>query len=202
MNEPKEIATPEGPLEMEMEIGTETETAIPDSVGAAKDEPPLSEVDELEAARMSLEQALADALKQREEVLRTRAEMENLRKRNARDMDKARKFALERIMGDLLDVTDGLERGMQAADGEQLTVEQLLEGTALTLKSLQQVLNKHGLVEIDPVGERFNPEHHEALSMVPTDDQEPETVVTVVQKGYSLNERLLRPARVLVAEKI
>lgn len=202
MNEPKEIATPEGPLEMEMEIGTETETAIPDSVGAAKDEPPLSEVDELEAARMSLEQALADALKQREEVLRTRAEMENLRKRNARDMDKARKFALERIMGDLLDVTDGLERGMQAADGEQLTVEQLLEGTALTLKSLQQVLNKHGLVEIDPVGERFNPEHHEALSMVSTDDQEPETVVTVVQKGYLLNERLLRPARVLVAEKI
>jgi molecular chaperone GrpE len=150
-----------------------------------------------EALRNAREQRI-----QQEEALRIRAEMENLRKRNARDMDRARKFALERIMGDLLNVTDSLERGLQAADGDELTVEHLVEGTSLTLKSLQQVLEKHGLVEIDPLGERFDPEHHEALSMVPTDKQKPETVVTVVQKGYLLNERLLRPARVLVAQKI
>jgi molecular chaperone GrpE len=195
MNKPKESTLlDESPL---------VEGADPVSASAevVEENPAAAEINELDATRLSLGEALAEAVKHREEALRVRAEMENLRKRNARDMDKARKFALERIMGDLLNVTDSLERGLQAADGEQLNVKQLIEGTTLTLKSLQQVLSKHGLVEIDPLGERFDPEQHEALSMVPTNEQEPETVVTVVQKGYLLNERLLRPARVLVAKK-
>ena len=198
MNRRKDNTIEDSPLEVEIE----TETAASDQNEATEESGSAPEVDELQAARMLLQEALAEAANQQEEVLRIRAEMENLRKRNARDMDRARKFALERIMGDLLNVTDSLERGLQAADGDELTVEHLVEGTSLTLKSLQQVLEKHGLVEIDPLGERFDPEHHEALSMVPTDKQKPETVVTVVQKGYLLNERLLRPARVLVAQKI
>lgn len=195
MNQPKEKTLQNETPEVEVE------TAESEPVESIEESPAAAEVDEQEVVQRSLEEALAEAAKQQEEALRIRAEMENLRKRNARDMDRARKFALERIMGDLLNVTDSLERGLQAAEGEQLTVEQLIEGTSLTLKSLQQVLDKHGLVELDPLGERFDPEQHEALSMVPTNEQEPETVVTVVQKGYLLNERLLRPARVLVAQK-
>jgi len=198
MNRPKDNTIENSPLEVDIE----TETTVSDQSEATEVNAPEPEVDELQAARLLLQEALAEAANQQEEALRIRAEMDNLRKRNARDMDRARKFALERIMGDLLNVTDSLERGLQAADGDELTVEHLVEGTSLTLKSLQQVLEKHGLVEIDPLGERFDPEHHEALSMVPTDEQEPETVVTVVQKGYVLNERLLRPARVLVAQKV
>jgi molecular chaperone GrpE len=195
MNQPKENTLQDESPEIEVEA------TVPDSAETLEETATAPELNELDAARLSQEEALVEAVKHREEALRVRAEMENLRKRNARDMDKARKFALERIMGDLLNVTDSLERGMQAADGEQLSVEQLIEGTSLTLKSLQQVLSKHGLVEIDPLGEKFDPEQHEALSMVPTNEHKPETVVTVVQKGYLLNERLLRPARVLVARQ-
>jgi len=175
--------------------------AIDPAADPANAEPAEPE-NEIEDLRVALAEAREQVNSRQEEVLRVRAEMENLRKRNARDMDKARKFALERIMGDLLNVADSLERGLQAGEAEQATVEQLLEGTVLTLKSLQQVMDKHGLVEINPVGEKFDPEHHEALSMVPTDQQDPETVVVVVQKGYLLNERLLRPARVLVAQAV
>ena len=195
MNQPKEKTLQDESPEIEVEA------TVPDSAETLEETTTAPELNELDAARLSQEEALVEAVKHREEALRVRAEMENLRKRNARDMDKARKFALERIMGDLLNVTDSLERGLHAADGEQLSVEQLIEGTSLTLKSLQQVLGKHGLVEIDPLGEKFDPEQHEALSMVPTNEHKPETVVTVVQKGYLLNERLLRPARVLVARQ-
>lgn len=195
MNQPKENTHQDESAEIEVEA------TVSDSAETLEEISTAPELNELDAARLSQQEALLEAVKQREEALRVRAEMENLRKRNARDMDKARKFALERIMGDLLNVTDSLERGMQAADGEQLSVEQLIEGTSLTLKSLHQVLGKHGLVEIDPLGEKFDPEQHEALSMVPTNEHKPETVVTVVQKGYLLNERLLRPARVLVARQ-
>jgi molecular chaperone GrpE len=197
MNEPKENTVEEAQVDDQVEAEVAAvEEGQEDSENVS--EPAL---DELEATRQSLQEAVAEATHHQEEVLRVRAEMENLRKRNARDMEKARKFALERIMGDLLNVTDSLERGLEAGDGEQLTVEQLLEGTSLTLKSLQQVLGKHGLVEINPVGEKFDPELHEALSMVPTTEQPPETVVSVVQKGYLLNDRLVRPARVLVAQE-
>ncbi len=149
----------------------------------------------------ALAEAEARVAQYHEEMLRIRAEAENARKRAARDADNARKFALERIMGDLLDVKDNLERGLEASADESATIEQLREGKELTLRTLTKALEKHGLVEVDPVGEAFNPEHHEALSMVPTADQAPNTVVTVIQKGYLLNGRLLRPARVMVAKE-
>lgn len=131
-----------------------------------------------------------------ERYLRASAETENVRKRAARDVEQAHKFALERFGKELLGVKDTLEMGL-AADGA--SVESLIEGSTATLKLLGSVLERFGIVEIDPEGEPFDPEFHEAISMQPSDDVEPNSVLKVVQKGYSLNGRLLRPAMVIVA---
>lgn len=133
----------------------------------------------------------------RDLLLRERAEIENQRKRLQRDLDQARKFANERLLGDLLPVCDGLERGLavQTAD-----VNALREGMELTLKALIKVAEANGLKAVDPVGQPFNPEQHQAVSMVEAPGVKPDTVVAVIQKGYVLNERLLRPALVTVAK--
>lgn len=133
----------------------------------------------------------------RELLLRERAEIENQRKRLQRDLEQARKFANERLLGDLLPVCDGLERGLaiQTAD-----VNGLREGMELTLKALLKVAESNGLKAVDPVGQPFNPEQHQAVSMVEAPGVAPDTVVAVIQKGYVLNERLLRPALVTVAK--
>ena len=129
--------------------------------------------------------------------LRAVAELENVRKRAAKDVENARKFALERFARELLTVKDSFEMGLAAAEDE--TVDSLLEGSAATLKLLSNTLQQFGIVELDPEGEPFDPEFHEAISMQPSTDVEPGSVVTVVQKGYTLNGRLLRPAMVIVA---
>jgi len=133
-----------------------------------------------------------------ERYLRAAAETENVRKRSARDVENAHKFALERIGKELLGVKDTLEMGI-AADGA--SVESLIEGSNATLKLLGSTLERFGIVEVDPAGEPFDPEFHEAISMQPSDDVEPNSVVAVVQKGYTLNGRLLRPAMVIVASE-
>ncbi len=162
-------------------------------------ESPAPEPEEVDPAQL-LEQAQSERQKAVDEALRARAEMDNVRKRAARDADNARKFALEKLMTDMIDVIESLERGLLAADGDQVTVEQMKEGTELTFKMLNKVLDKHGLEEVVPDGEPFDPERHEALSLIPTAECAPDTVVQVVQKGFVLNGRLLRPARVLVAQ--
>ncbi|MEL7537523.1 MAG: nucleotide exchange factor GrpE [Pseudomonadota bacterium] len=129
--------------------------------------------------------------------LRTAAEIENVRKRAARDVEQARKFALERFASDLLAVADSLEMGLQAA--ETSDAGRLREGTEATLKLLNQVFERFGIESVDPVGEPFDPEFHEAMTMLPSPDAEPGSVVTVIQRGYTLNGRLVRPARVVVA---
>lgn len=129
--------------------------------------------------------------------LRTAAELENVRKRATRDVESAHKFALERFGKEMLAVKDSLEMGMAAADNA--SVESLLEGSTATLKLLANALQQFGIEEVDPAGEPFDPEYHEAISMQPSDSVEPGSVVSVVQKGYSLNGRLLRPAMVIVA---
>ena len=129
--------------------------------------------------------------------LRTAAELENVRKRAARDVENAHKFALERFGKELLAVRDTLEMGLAAA--ENASVESLLEGKEATLKLLTSIMSQFGIEEVDPAGEPFDPELHEAISVQPSDDVEPGSVVTVVQKGYTLNGRLLRPAMVIVA---
>jgi molecular chaperone GrpE len=133
-----------------------------------------------------------------ERYLRAAAETENVRKRSARDVENAHKFALERIGKELLGVKDTLEMGI-AVDGA--SVESLIEGSNATLKLLGSTLERFGIVEVDPAGEPFDPEFHEAISMQPSDDVEPNSVVAVVQKGYTLNGRLLRPAMVIVASE-
>ncbi|ABM62244.1 nucleotide exchange factor GrpE [Halorhodospira halophila] len=152
-----------------------------------------------------LEKALADAEQKAEEhwdqVLRMRAELENARRRAEKDVDQAKRQGLEKVCGDLLQVKDSLEMGVQAAEDAEADREKLLEGSQLTLKMLNQVFERFEIEEINPQGERFNPDYHEAMAAQPSDEQEPNTVLQVVQKGYRLQDRLLRPALVVVAKK-
>lgn len=151
----------------------------------------------LEEALSAAEQELA---RHRDAMLRMQAEMENLRKRLLRDVERSRKFALERIMKDLLDVRDSMERGLEVAD-ESATVESLREGQQLTLRMLTKVLEDHDLEVIDPKGQSFDPELHEAMTVMPAGDVDENTVIEVLQKGFRLHDRLIRPARVVVSRK-
>lgn len=170
----------------------ETPDAAPDA--AAEDE----STEEAESDPQSPLDALqVKADENWDRYLRAVAELENVRKRAAKDVENARKFALERFARELLAVKDSFEMGLAAAEGE--TVDSLLEGSAATLKLLSNTLQQFGVVELNPEGEPFDPEFHEAISMQPSTDVEPGSVVTVVQKGYTLNGRLLRPAMVIVA---
>ena len=132
-----------------------------------------------------------------EKYLRAVAELENFRKRAARDLENTRKYAIERFAGEILGVADSLEMGIAAGAAADAT--SLLEGKQATLKQLRKVLGDFGVEEIDPQGERFDPEYHEAMTMQPSAEAEPGSVLTVIQKGYRINGRLLRPARVIVA---
>ena len=143
-----------------------------------------------------LQQLQAKADDNWDRYLRAAAETENVRKRAARDVENARKFALENFSRELLAVKDSLEMGIQAA--EQADVETLLAGKEATLKLLATILERFGIEELDPEGEPFDPEFHEAMTMQPSDELEPGSVLSVIQKGYSLNGRLLRPAMVVV----
>ena len=131
--------------------------------------------------------------------LRAAAELENVRKRASRDVEKAHKFALERFCSELLAVKDSLEIGLATAD--KADVQSLLAGKEATLKLLTTTMERFGVVELNPEGEPFDPQEHEAISMQPSSDVEPGSVLTVFQKGYALNGRLLRPARVVVASE-
>lgn len=156
--------------------------------------------DEVSRLRGALDEASSELDRHREAMLRMQAEMENLRKRMAREQEKSRKFALERLMKDLLQVRDSLERGLEVGD-EAATVDGLREGKALTLKVLNKVMADHGLEVIDPLGQPFDPEWHEAMTVAPSKDHDENTVIEVLQKGFKLHDRLVRPARVVVSTK-
>ncbi|MGK7295204.1 MAG: nucleotide exchange factor GrpE [Candidatus Wenzhouxiangella sp. M2_3B_020] len=134
----------------------------------------------------------------KETMVRMQAEMENREKRLEREMAKSRKFALESLMRDFVQVLDSMDQALSSADREDAGVA--YEGMELTRKQAVQVLTAHGLEVLDPVGEPFDPNWHEAMATQPTEEQEPDTVFQVLQKGYRLNERLIRPARVIVAK--
>ncbi len=153
-----------------------------------------------EKLQLLLEDARAKADEHWEMVIRARAESENLKKRHSRELENAHKFAIEKFVNELLPVRDSMELGLNAAQDEAADVTKLVEGTELTLKLLTDVMVKFGIEEINPVGEPFNPEFHQAMAMQPSSDVEPNTVLTVVQKGYTLNDRLVRPAMVLVSQ--
>jgi molecular chaperone GrpE len=135
----------------------------------------------------------------KEQVLRAQAETQNARRRAEQDVEKARKFALEKFVSDLLPVADNLERAILAGDADNETQKAVLEGVELTLKSLQDALKKYKVAMIDPAGEPFDPQLHQAMTTIPNPDVEPNTVLDVFQKGYTLNGRLVRPAMVVVS---
>lgn len=147
----------------------------------------------LDAARAEIEDS-------RDQVLRARAELENLRRRHAQELEKAHKFALDGFVRELLQVRDSLELGCNAAQEASADVDKLREGTELTLKLLGDVMEKFGVGVVDPVDQPFDPEFHQAMSMQPREDVPPNTVVLVIQKGYTLNGRLVRPALVMVSQ--
>jgi len=144
-----------------------------------------------------LHAAVADA---QENVLRAHAEAQNAQRRAEQDVEKARKFALERFAGELLPVVDNLERALESAASDEEIVKPIAEGVELTLKSFMDVLGKFNVEVVDPAGEPFDPNLHQAMSMVENPDVEPNSVIAVMQKGYTLNGRLVRPAMVMVSK--
>lgn len=191
-------------------MSKEDQRKKPDISDAKPSEEPVQEgvvesVPEPEAAeeaglRSELEQAQQKAAEHWEQLLRTRAELENVRRRGERELENAHKYGIERFARELLPVKDSLEMGLEAARSEGSGSEKLIEGTELTLKMLQSALEKFGISEVDPAGEPFNPELHQAMSMAESVEQAPNTVLHVMQKGYLLHDRLIRPAMVVVAK--
>jgi molecular chaperone GrpE len=181
------------------EIMSESDVNQDDVSNESTDE---NAVDETEAT--DLETQLAEAQAKAEEnwdqALRVKAEMENMRRRSERDVENAHKYALERFTQELLPVIDSLEMGTHAATAEGATLEKLQEGTELTLKMLLSVIDKFGIQAVHPEGEPFDPELHQAMSMLESPEHAPNTVMNVMQKGYLLNERLIRPAMVVVSK--
>jgi len=182
-----------------IEVDVQDESA-PGSGGAsseAADNAAASDHAELSAL---LEDARGKADEHWDQCLRLQADLDNLRKRAERDVASAHKFALERFAAELLPVRDSLEMGLTAFEAEGADPEKLREGVELTLQMLTSAMGKFQIREVNPRDERFDPEFHQAMSLQERDDVEPNTVVTVVQKGYLLNERLLRPAMVIVSK--
>ena len=147
--------------------------------------------------------ALEEAAKYRDVALRAEAEMENVRRRAARDVEHAHKFGIEKLIQNILPVIDSLEKGIESAEqvsADEGATKAIIEGMNLCQKMLTEVLVKEGLGIVDPSGEPFNPNLHQAMSMVENPDMEPNSVVAVMQKGYTLNDRLVRPAMVMVSK--
>jgi molecular chaperone GrpE len=147
-----------------------------------------------------LEEAKAEAAKHKDMALRVQADMENLRRRTRIDLESAHKFALEKFVNALIPAMDSMEMGMEAAKKEGATVESISEGVEMTFKQLLDVLQEFNVERIDPTGETFDPKLHEAMTMIPSPEHETNTVVDTIQKGYTLNDRLVRAARVVVAQ--
>ncbi|GHD38147.1 nucleotide exchange factor GrpE [Parahalioglobus pacificus] len=173
-------------------------TAAAEEAVAAEGEEATTEAAE-PTPEETIEQLQADVETARDNALRAQADAQNVKRRAEQDVEKARKFALERFSGDLLPIVDNLERALEAATEDE-AVKPIVEGVELTLKSFLDVLGKNNIEQINPEGEPFDPQLHQAMSMVENPDVEPNSVIAVVQKGYSLNGRLIRPAMVMVSK--
>lgn len=164
-------------------------------------QPETGAQDDLESsAEQQLEQARGEVEKYRDLALRTQAEMENLRKRTQRELESARKFAVEKFASELLGVCDSMDLGLQSAESGPGDFDKFREGMEMTRRMLLSAMEKAGVEVIDPEGETFDPDYHEAVATQPTDEQAPGTVMAVMQKGYTLNGRVLRAAMVTVAK--
>ena len=193
----------------------ETEkAAVPDSettaeASAQPAEAEVLEADETEAGgsgeaddspALQLLQAQTTIQEYWDQIIRLRAEMENNRKRAERDIENAHKYALKNFIENLLPVIDSMEMGQAAAAADNASLESIREGLDLTVGMMVQVLQRSGLEQIDPLGEKFDPERHQAISMIDVEDAESNSIVEVMQKGFLLNDRLIRPAMVMVSK--
>ncbi|TDP38991.1 molecular chaperone GrpE [Idiomarina aquatica] len=191
----QQAADEQAHAEAEQTVSDEGQPETQKQTAAAAD----SELDRIAELELALSKAEAKANEQKESVLRTQAEMENVRRRASQDVEKAHKFALEKFANELLTSVDNLERAMQAAEGSETVDKTFLEGIELTYKSLTTTLEKFGVKAVGQEGEVFNPDQHQAMSMQESPEHDNNTIIAVMQKGYVLNERLLRPAMVMVA---
>lgn len=154
-------------------------------------------INELELALAAAQSTVAD---QKDSVIRAKAEVDNIRRRAAQDVEKARKFALEKFAGEMLTTVDNLERALQNIDKDDENNKGVVEGVELTLQGLITSLEKFGINAVDPQDQPFNPDLHQAMSMQEVPGVAPNTVIAVMQKGYELNGRLIRPAMVMVSK--
>ncbi|MFP6833916.1 MAG: nucleotide exchange factor GrpE [Porticoccaceae bacterium] len=173
----------------EEKLQTEAEIDQPEQSEPQSEQQAITEAEELQQKLSTLG----------EQLLREQAEMQNVRRRAQRDVESAHKFALEKFATELLSVVDNLERAIGAIDAEDESQKAVAEGLELTLKTFIDVLTKHRVVPVDPEGQPFDADLHQAVSMVPNAEVEPNTVINVFQKGYTLNGRLIRPAMVVVS---
>ncbi|PPI78463.1 nucleotide exchange factor GrpE [Marinobacter flavimaris] len=174
-----------------------------EALEAAKEEAQAAEGEAGDSETSEVEALQAQVQEFQEQMLRSQAEMQNVRRRAEIDVEKAHKFALEKFVKELLPVADSLEKAVESTEGHDESgelVASIREGVEMTLSLFMSSLKKFNVEQINPVGEPFDPQHHEAMSMVPAPDAEPNSVVAVVQKGYLLNGRVVRPAMVVVAK--
>jgi len=175
-----------------------------DMQGESQDNSQGSQQGNPEASEPSLEEVIGqlqvDAAEAKDAALRAQADAQNIKRRAEQDMEKARKFALEGFCKELLPVIDNLERALEAAPADEDVVRPIAEGVELTLKSFVDAMSKFKIEVVNPLGEPFDPDFHQAMSMVENGDVEPNTVTMVMQKGYTLNGRLVRPAMVMVSK--
>ena len=171
------------------------ENAVESQEEAVLDSPERS-ADSLEA---QLEDAQSKASENWDHFVRAKAEMDNLRRRNSIDLENAHKFGMEKFVTELLPVIDSISMGLAT---EEASAESLREGMGMTLSMIEKMMEKLGIEEIDPLNEKFDAEKHQAMTMQPNADVEPNTVIAVMQKGYALNERLIRPAMVMVSKAV
>ena len=192
------VETPvEDSAEPSVEIPVEDPVEISSEATVDEEELPGDPSPEENPLVLELNNALDEVEKFKDMAIRAEAEMQNVRRRAERDVENAHKFGLERILTNLLPVIDGLEKALESAPTE---ADPVIDGVRLTFKLVQNVLEKESVEVIDPLGEPFNPNEHEAMSVVENPDMEPNSVCLVIQKGYKLNQRLVRPAMVMVTK--
>ena len=186
---------------LDPEAEQDMEENMENNQDSAEEIEPAEEQSQLIETMQKLVQAEGVIAHQKDEVLRVQAEMQNLRRRTEQDIEKAHKFGQERLSNELLAVMDNLERALQVdMDREDESVKALLQGVELTLKSFVDCFRKFGIEQIDPLGEPFDPQLHQAMTMQENPNVEPDTVTAVMQKGYTLHGRVIRPAMVMVSK--
>ena len=193
-NPEQEVELNEEVAQMEADVEAAVEAA---EQHAEQEQSAEAEIAMLYAEIEAVKQTIAD---QKDSVVRAAADVDNMRRRAAQDVEKAHKFALEKFANELLPVIDNLERAIEFSDKENETLKPLLEGIDMTVKSFNDAVAKFGVEIVNPQGEQFNPDFHQAMSIQPSNDVTPNTVLAVMQKGYTLNGRLLRPAMVMVSK--